>query len=274
MKKIISGLLLLTLCSCGGGSSDGSSPRNVSGQWTGAITKVSDTCTNGAAQRNISHAVSQNQGAVELTDALGIKYLGNVVGEDGFSVDGSDDISSNCSDNVRIEYNDVNEDDDSTASVNVKIVRTCPNTTNTCQIEYTGTAARAGSPSPTVTPSGTPSGTVTPSTTPAPVAGGCAAMNPNPASGEYSGDGGCGISSAKLTVNQGNPSSVILEPFGANGATSFTILQSGSSVANSSRNDLTILNTPGYSCTLTCSPPGTFNASCFKEGGTTCVEKF
>ncbi len=90
----------LTICAagCGGGSSDGSSPLFVAGNWTGTITKVSDTCSGATASQNISHEVSQNEGAVVVTDGNNISYIGNVVGEDGFSADGSLGSASNCTD--------------------------------------------------------------------------------------------------------------------------------------------------------------------------------
>lgn len=260
--------LVILLCSCGGGSSDGSSPRNVSGTWQGALTKVTDTCTSAATQQNISHVVTQNQGAVVLTDSGDTTYIGNVVGEDGFSVDGSKAAGQNCSDAIQIEYNDINEDDDSTTSINLTTVRSCAGQAD-CRIEFTGTGTRVtGAATPV------PTGTQTPPSQTTPIAGGCSAMNPNPASGEYAGDGGCGISSTKFSIITGAQDTVVLEPFGGNGATSFVVATPGSSAANSTRTDLTIAGTTGYACSLACSAPGTFTATCFKEGGTTCVEKF
>ena len=251
------------LCACGGGGSDGSSPRNVSGEWQGAITKVSDTCGEGDVSSSVSHSVSQNQGAVVLVGTGGLQYIGNVVGEDGLSVDGSRNLERNCVDAIQIEYNGIDDDNDLTASIDVRTTRTCSGKQD-CQLAYSGTVSRSGQAPVSLTPA---SPTV-------PISGGCAEINPNPAAGEYTGDGGCGISSTNFSVLSGTQNSVVLETFGANGATSFAILSTDSAIANSSRTDLTVLEVEGYSCTLACSAPTTFTATCFKEGGVTCVEKF
>lgn len=115
----------------------------------------------------------------------------------------------------------------------------------------------------------------TPEPTTEPIAGGCPAINERPATGEYSGDGGCGISTAAYrsqTVD--GQQIIILEPFGANGATTFNVDPNDLSSATSQRLDLVILGVPGYRCTLSCSAPSTFRVTCFKEGGVTCEEKF
>jgi len=268
MKKALlftSMFALALFTGCGGDSGD-DEDRNVSGTWSGAITRVSDTCNSGAPQTaNFTHTVTQNGEAVTLLDQNATRYLGNLLSDDGFSADATVNTTSgstSCTEERQVEYDSINDDDDEAASMEVRIERTCGSTK--CEISYTGTAARrvaGGGATPTPQPSGTP-GVVT---------GGCAAINPRPAAGTYSGNGGCGLSDVKYTVSG---QSVILEPFGANAATSFAINTANTSSATSTRNDLTINGVTGYSCSLTCAAPSTFTVSCFKEGGTTCTEKF
>lgn len=224
----------------------------------------------------ISHSVSQNISAVELTDQNSIQYLGNLVGDDGLSVDANQTVTVNgrtCQDARRVEYDQVTEDNDNTAEVDFIITRTCAGAA-ACNIQWTGTASRVSGGAAAATPTPIPGTTPTPGG-PTTVSGGCAEMNPNPAAGTYSGDGGCGISDAAFREEtQGAETVVVLEPFGGNGATSFVINSTNSSTALSRRNDLTVNGVSGYTCSLTCSPPGTFTATCTKEGGTSCIEKF
>jgi hypothetical protein len=276
-------LCLLTglyACSDGGGD-DGDGGRNVAGTWTGAITKVSDTCSGSTAPSafNFSHVVTQNDEAIILRDQGNVQYLGNTLSDDGFSVDAANvNSGANCNDDTRIRYDGIDGDSDATAGVEITILRDCGGAT--CSIEYSGTASRnapAPNPNPNPTPTPAPGATPTPvpTATPNPSAGGCLAINPNPANDSYSGDGECGISEVVYrTGTQGGQSVVILEPFGANGATSFNLNSGNSSLASSARTDLTIRGETGYSCSLACSPPSTFTVSCFKEGSVTCSEKF
>jgi len=251
------------IAGCGGNSSDGNNTINVSGQWKGALTKVSDNCAGSTAPQTLgfTHAVNQNEEAVTLTDGNGITFLGNVVSDDGFSVDATGagavgGMTCSVPQANQLRYKDIANNSDQTAAVEITV--TCSGGVG-CGIDYTGTASRAvGAITTTPTPSGS-------------VAGGCTAITEDTASGSYSGDGGCGLSEA---VYDANGSTVILEPFGANGATSFTIDDSNASSATSNVSDLTIMGETGYSCSITCSPPLTFTVSCFKEGGTTCAEKF
>lgn len=274
--KFFAALLFVSLplfTSCGGSSGD-DDPRNVSGLWTGFFTKLEDTCPGSAAPQTVSfsHRVNQNNEAVTLLDSNSAEYLGNIVGGDGFSADNTSSASfsgAQCTLSNRIEYNEIADDDDPGATVEFGITRQCPNGT-TCVTRYAGSATRAVAAATAV-----PGATATVASSTTPIAGGCPAMNPNPAAGTYGGDGGCGISDARFSVTtQGASSVVLLNPFGANGATSFTIDSANPSSATSVRSDLTINGDDGYSCSMVCSPPGTFTISCFKEGGTTCTEKF
>ncbi len=273
MNFIIRAFLLVTITSstiaCGGGGGDGDDATNISGVWSGALTKISDGCVANSPQTiTVRHTVSQNEDAVILGAESGFQFVGNTVGENGFSVDATHDTvgTTSCADTSRIAYDSINDDTDPTADVDLSINRSCEGNA-TCQINYTGTVSRTGTNVTPPTPDASP--TVGAGTTP--IAGGCSAINPATAAGTFGGDGGCGISSVSYTHQSGT---VILEPFGSNGATSFSVAATDPSSARSSRNDLTVKGEVGYNCSLACSPPSTFTVQCFKEGGTTCVEKF
>jgi len=279
MKKIYLKALILALTpivciSCGGGGGDdGTDVRFVGGTWRGSLTKISDTCSNGDTNTPaVQHQVNQVEEAIELLNEAGVKFLGNTVANDGFSVDGLQTVNVRlaCTDSARIRYTDIDDNDDATASVEWDITRSCPGRAN-CEISYSGTTARSsGEPNATPIPSG--QATATPA---ASNGQGCLAINPNTEAGSYSGDGGCGISSTVYrSEQQATESVVVLEPFGANGATSFVVSAANSSSASSRRTDLEIKGVPGYTCSLVCSPPSTFTINCFIEGGATCIEKF
>ncbi len=269
-KTLLSSLIILSISACGGGGGDGDDARNMSGIWRGTLTKVSDSCTPaGPASITVNHQVNQNEDAIILKSEAGVDFLGNTVGQDGFSVDGSHATvgNSGCNDQTRIEYESIDDDDDPTADIVVKINRSCTNTSG-CALEYSGTVSRTQGLSPTPVSSSTPlPGTPTPIV----IAGGCKDMNPKTVAGGFSGNGGCGISQTNFST-QGN--AVVLEPFGSNGLTTFNIDSSNSALANSQRQDLTILSVDGNQCSITCSPPSTFTVRCQKEGGSSCIEKF
>ena len=268
-KLIIVGAIssIAALAACNGGSSGNDGQRELAGVWSGAVTKVSDTCVGSTAPLsvNFSHNVSQNGESIIVTDENGFQYVGGTLSDDGFSVDSNGRVSGviNCVDNRRIEYQGINKDTDNTATLEETVSRVCSGAEN-CKISYSGTASRGLAVNPT--PTSTPGATGTPV-----ASGGCLAINPNPAAGSYAGDGACGISTAVFRTSGQN---IVLEPFGANGATSFVVSATNSSTASSSNVDLTVKGEAGYSCSMACSPPGTFSVTCFKEGGTTCIEKF
>lgn len=252
---------------CGGGGGDGDDATNVSGLWSGALTKVSDGCSPASPQTiNIQHNVAQNEDAVTLIAESNVQFVGNTVGDNGFSVDATHSTigNSSCTDTTRISYDSINNDSDPTADIDVTINRTCTGAA-ACIIEYTGTVSRTGTGTTDPTP------TVAPGTTPVASGGGCPGINPATVAGAYQGDGGCGISTTNYSYSN---NTVVLEPFGANGATSFAVNSANTSAASSTRTDLTIKGVDGYSCSMVCSAPGTFTVQCFKEGGTSCVEKF
>ena len=260
----------------GNGGDGGDDFLEVFGIWIGALTKVQDNCPGSTAPQtlNFSHQVTQVEDAVTLLDQSGLEFLGNLVGADGFSVDaaGGGIISAGqCTGTLtnRIEYHDIHNDFDDVASVEIKV--TC-STGGGCEISYEGTASRVvddETPNPTATPNPAPTASPTPVDPLAP--GACSEMNPNPAAGTFSGDGGCGLSDTDFSITG---STIVLEPFGVNGASSFAVSAADPSVASSNNVDLTIKGEAGYSCSITCAPPATFFVSCFKEGGTTCTEQF
>lgn len=276
------GVIVLS-AGCGGGGSDEDSENSarLSGTWSGAMTKVVDTCNRIEFPQTFTYTnvVSQNESAIELQDGTGLRYLGNTVGGSGFSVDTATTVTvsgSSCTQARRIEYEGVNDDDDNTAETEFKLSEVCENNA-TCEVQYSGTASRTsgGQPNPTPTSSSaTPApGTPAPTATPGGVARtGCLAMNPNTASGVYEGNGGCGFSEADFSFN--GTQSVILNPLGGNGLTTFNVDAANTSTASSVRTDLTVNGDVGYACSMVCSPPGTFTVTCNREGGTQCVEKF
>jgi hypothetical protein len=267
-KKLMTvALIAASASACSGNGNDPSNnDLDVGGVWSGALTRVQTTCptTADAATFSFVHTVNQNQQAVVLDTDTGLHFLGNVVGGTGFSVDAtlSGQLgSANCSLAENIQYDRITDNSDNTADVDFTITRQCSNGTN-CKATYTGAAARnQGGGNPSVTPA--------PGATTPPTAGGCGAIPER----SFDGDGGCGLSTVAVAQNEGT-NILVLNPFGANGATSFATNAANVSTATSVRSDLIIKSVAGYSCSLTCSPPLTFTASCFKEGGTTCKEKF
>jgi len=269
-------LTSIAVSACGGGGDDSDDDIRFDGTWTGSFTLTANTCntTEFPQTLSFSHAVTQNDDAVELNASDGLRYLGNRVGSSGFSVDVDGNNSAGCGRHRRIEYDDINDVDDNAAHNEYHITDTCTNGSE-CEVAYTGTASRINGPSgnqPTPIPTTGTGPTPTPG---GPVTGGCAAMNPRTASGVFEGDGGCGFSETALSLSsQGGNSTMVLNPLGANGLTTFVINSGNPATASSIRQDLTVKGDSGYNCNATCSPPGTFTLTCAKEGATQCVEKF
>jgi len=129
MKKALlftSMFALALFTGCGGDSGD-DEDRNVSGTWSGAMTRVSDTCNSGAPQTaNFTHTVTQNGEAVTLLDQNATRYLGNLLSDDGFSADATVNTTSgstSCTEERQVEYDSINDDDDEAASMEVRIER-------------------------------------------------------------------------------------------------------------------------------------------------------
>lgn len=273
--SIAAAIMLTCFTGCGGESDDNDTNNdlsNMEGTWTGAVTKTSDNCSAGLYPQTVtfSHRVNQNSIVVSLDEAGGIDYVGNTQGNNGFEVNSvKTQISAgkSCVYAKKITYDEIDNDSDKTGSIELRIGQDCEGS-DSCTVRYSGTASRTGG----AATSPTPTASASPST---PVAGGCGAINEHPAAGTYSGNGKCGISDVQFqSLTQGTEKVVVLTPFGANGATSFGYGTPDVNTATSKRNDLTINGEVGYSCAIICSPPSTFSISCFKEGGTTCIEKF
>lgn len=273
-------VLILLVAACGGSSGGSDDNLNVTGIWSGALTKVSDTCTPANPQTiNFTHNVDQNESAVTLTSNNGQEYLGNIVGDNGFSVDANRNVTVGgvtCTEDSRIEYDQISDDNDPTGDVQISTTINCQGNGD-CVSTYEGTASRStAQPNPTATPNQTPQPGQT--ATPVPpnaITGGCADINESPANDTYEGDGSCGISDAAFRFEQLATEGVVtLEPFGENGLTTFVVSPANTSTATSRRSDLTINGEVGYVCSMTCSPTATFTVRCVKEGGSSCVEKF
>ena len=270
-------MCMMASAGCGGGSDDDGDFENLSllgGTWQGTTMLANDTCSGATRTITFTHQVAQNGDAISLTTNNGTVFLGNTVAN-GFSVDAGAVTQRTCTVTQRIEYKNVDDNDDETADVELITTRNCTTGNPSCTQNYSGTASRtshgtSGNPPANTTPDATPGVTNTPTVT-----GGCTAMNPKTVAGVYQGDGGCGLSETNISLgSQGADRTIILQPFGANGATSFIIDATNPAVAGSVRSDLTIKGAAGNSCSLACSPPGTFTVSCIVEGGDTCREKF
>ncbi len=264
-------LLLIMSSACGG---DGDDARNVSDRWSGSLIQQSNTCGARsvdspkivAASGNFTHNVNQNEDAVDLNDGNGTSFLGNVVSDDGFSVDAvtrqdnSFDINVTCDESQRISYDDINEDSDTTANVTVTTSKECSDGVR-CQVVSIGVATRNNvANSPNDDTDGNDDDSANDRTN-------CNDL----AEREYRGDSGCNIGQITTSTN-GNI--ILLNPLGANGATSFTIDATDSTEATAANMDLQILGETGYSCSINCLGQLTFTLDCVQEGGTVCSEKF
>lgn len=262
-----SALALFGLTACGSGS-DGDDAPGVSGVWSGTVNLSASTCgTREVIEGNFTHTVNQNEDAVVLSDSAGVQYLGNTVGDDGFSVnaliadDQPDSTGNNCDVTQQIEYDELEGSGDTDASVRITTTRACADGFQ-CEQTSQGTAVRnvagGGNPSPSPTP------------TPEPIES-CTEVNEI----NFTGDGGCGILTTELTQsNQGGQNVMILNPFGTNGATSFAVNAQDPLVANSTRTDLSIMTGNDYTCSISCGGRLTFTLTCTDTAGTTCSERF
>lgn len=258
--KIIAGCafcvsgLLVTAC----GSSSNSDERNVAGVWRGEMIETRNTCdgarviTAGAFE----HTVNQNEDAVAMQNSAGRQFQGEVEGDDGFIVDGSFqetfDDGTICDANKLIEYDGIDSDSDTTADITVRTVFTCPNNFS-CEIISEAAASRQVAAQPTPTPERGDAD--------------CRELRER----TFTGDSGCGIS--EVNVIQSSENTVVLDPLGANGASSFSV-NSDPETASSTSTDLQVMGAGGYSCSIACPSDITFTLTCFQEGGETCEERF
>ncbi len=261
-------LLLIMSSACGGGG-DSEDARNVRSVWRGSLTQQSDSCGTRSAvvprivatSGSFTHTVNQNEDAVDLNDGNGTSFLGNIVGDDGFSVDAvtkqDNTVSSNvtCDESQQIAYVHIDGDSDTTANVTLTISKDCSDGTR-CQVVSIGTASRSNV---AIIPPQDDNDASTPTS--------CSTL----AERQYTGDSGCSIGQVTTSTNGNN---ILLNPLGANGASSFTINTTDSSVATADNMELQIMGETGYSCSINCTGQLTFTLECFQEGGTTCSEKF
>lgn len=86
-------------------------------------------------------------------------------------------------------------------------------------------------------------------------------------------DTGCGLGSS-TTVKSADANEVILEPFGANGATEFTPESDAPDTADSVSKNLNILGAPGHSCSVNISETLHMQVSCVNSGAGSCEQGF
>ena len=138
-------LVSLLAVGCGGNSGD---DLNVTGVWRGPLLLAENTCTGTTppATMDAVHGVIIRGEEVVLDDENGVRYVGNAVGNDGFSVDavGSNfDLTGDggrCDFTLRIEYHEIDGDNDPTARVEQFFQGTCDNAD--CTVRYEGATVR------------------------------------------------------------------------------------------------------------------------------------
>lgn len=139
--------VLLTGC----GDGDNADPLNnvyVGGLWRGRLALTSNTCQlTLSSDFNVAHSVSQSLNSIELRDDQDRLFVGNIIGEDGFSVDSfgpSGERTADgrtCSLTYRFRYDSINSNDDRTAQIRYIILGQCSDGSE-CQSEYAGDGIR------------------------------------------------------------------------------------------------------------------------------------
>lgn len=140
------------LCSCGDGEwccedyDDDMYEVYMGGLWRGSLSMVKNDCALPLARNYIfTHLVSQNYTSLELKDENDRYFVGQTVGEDGFSVDSpGPEINvggRGCTVTYRYRYDSINDDDDPTAQVRFLIIGHCSGGRE-CESEYSGDGAR------------------------------------------------------------------------------------------------------------------------------------
>ena len=145
-KKFFYALTVLGLFGAMIGCGGSDNPVDVSGIWTGSVTEVQNNCTglSEVTTVNFVHTVNQNGDAIDLTDQNNVQYIGNIVGDDGFSVDSDTSTAfdhQSCTLDSRYEYQNISSDSDDTATVTLELLITCP-TGISCEVVYNGNASR------------------------------------------------------------------------------------------------------------------------------------
>jgi hypothetical protein len=121
---------------------------NVTGVWRGPLVLRENTCVGTSPKPTVNavHNVFRREGDVALEDENGIRYIGNTVGGTGFSVDAVEiprppiTDGGRCNFTLRIEYKDIDDDDDITANVEQFLEGDCQNAS--CTIRYEGNTVR------------------------------------------------------------------------------------------------------------------------------------
>ncbi len=139
---------LASLLVVGCGNDDDDDDINVTGVWRGPLILRENACVGTSAKPTVNavHNVVRREGDVTLVDENDIRYIGNTVGGDGFSVDATGNprqpivSGGRCNFTLRIEYHDIDDDDDITARVEQFLDGDCENAS--CVIKYEGNTVR------------------------------------------------------------------------------------------------------------------------------------
>ena len=147
--RILGAAAIGAFVSCGSDDPDFDFVSNyMGGLWRGNLSLASNGC--GFELRpsyNFVHSVMQVIDSIQLEDEEGRTFYGQVIGEDGFSVDaaGPSDLlipdGRRCTFTYRYRYDSINDDDDPTAQVRYFIQGDCWDGTE-CESEYAGNGGR------------------------------------------------------------------------------------------------------------------------------------
>jgi len=139
---------LLTACS---GADDDNGPFNfleVGGLWRGSLAARENNCQLELTPTvEFAHSVSQSLDSIELRERDGRLFVGDLVGDDGFSVDAPGPSNERtgdgrtCSFTYRLRYDSINDDGDRTAQVRYIFLGQCSDGSE-CQSEYAGDGIR------------------------------------------------------------------------------------------------------------------------------------
>lgn len=138
---------ILTACGSGG-DSDSVGYLYVGGLWRGGLVLTENSCQlNLTSSYTSANSVSQSFNSIELRDSENRLFVGDLVGDDGFSVDALGPSNQQlrdgrtCSLTYRYRYDSINDDGDRTAQVRYLVVGQCSDGSE-CQSAYAGDALR------------------------------------------------------------------------------------------------------------------------------------